>query len=47
MTDVGTVATSTRERLLLAARELIEEGGYGTASVLAIAERADVAAGTL
>lgn len=47
MTDVGTVATSTRERLLLAARELIEEGGYGTASVLAIAERAGVAAGTL
>jgi AcrR family transcriptional regulator len=44
---VGTVATSTRERLLLAARELIEEGGYGTASVLAIADRAGVAAGTL
>ena len=44
---MGTVATSTRERLLLAARELIEEGGYGAASVLAIAERAGVAAGTL
>jgi AcrR family transcriptional regulator len=44
---VGTVATSTRERLLAAARELIEEGGYGAASVLAIAERAGVASGTL
>lgn len=38
---------STRERLLTAARELTEEGGYGTASVLAIADRAGVAAGTL
>jgi AcrR family transcriptional regulator len=37
----------TRERLLLAAQELIEEGGYGAASVAAIAERAGVAAGTL
>ncbi len=37
----------TRERLLHAARELIEEGGYGAASVVAIAERAGVAAGTL
>jgi AcrR family transcriptional regulator len=37
----------TRERLLHAARELIEEGGYGAASVAAIAERAGVAAGTL
>jgi len=44
---VGTVATGTRERLLSAARDLIEEGGYGAASVLAIAERAGVAAGTL
>jgi AcrR family transcriptional regulator len=44
---MGAVATSTRERLLVAARELIEEGGYGAASVLAIAERAGVAAGTL
>ncbi len=41
------VATSTRERLLRAAQELIEEGGYGAASVAAIAERAGVAAGTL
>src|SRR5689334_16261739 len=37
----------TRERLLRAARELIEEGGYGAASVVAIAGRAGVAAGTL
>lgn len=37
----------TRERLLHAAQELIEEGGYGAASVAAIAERAGVAAGTL
>jgi AcrR family transcriptional regulator len=44
---MGTVAAGTRERLLSAARELIEEGGYGGASVLAIAERAGVAAGTL
>jgi AcrR family transcriptional regulator len=38
---------STRERLLHAAQELIEEGGYGAASVVAVAERAGVAAGTL
>ena len=37
----------TRERLLRAAREVIDEGGYGAASVIAIAERAGVAAGTL
>ena len=41
------VLISTRERLLRAAQELIEEGGYGAASVIAIAERAGVAAGTL
>ena len=40
-------ATSTRVRLLRAAQELIEEGGYGATSVIAIAERAGVAAGTL
>lgn len=39
--------TGTRERLLAAAQELIEEGGYGTASVIATADRAGVAAGTL
>ena len=38
---------ATRQRLLAAARELIEEGGYGSASVAAIAEHAGVAAGTL
>jgi AcrR family transcriptional regulator len=37
----------TRERLLRAAQELIEEGGYAAASVVAIADRAGVAAGTL
>jgi AcrR family transcriptional regulator len=42
-----TTLTSTRERLLAAAQQLIEEGGYGGASVAAIAERAGVAAGTL
>ncbi len=41
------VLTPTRERLLHAARELIEEGGYRAASVIAIADRAGVAAGTL
>jgi AcrR family transcriptional regulator len=44
---MGTVASNTRERLLAAARQVIEEGGYGAASVLAIADRAGVAAGTL
>jgi len=39
--------TGTRERLLRAARQLIDEGGYGATSVLAIAERAGVASGTL
>ncbi len=37
----------TRERLLRAAQELIEQDGYGAASVLAIADRAGVAGGTL
>jgi AcrR family transcriptional regulator len=40
-------STSTRERLLAAARHVVEEGGYGAASVVAIAERAGVASGTL
>jgi len=44
---VSEAPQSTRERLLLAAQELIEEGGYSAASVLAIAGRAGVAAGTL
>jgi AcrR family transcriptional regulator len=37
----------TRERLLAAARELMEEGGYSAASVAAIADRAGLASGTL
>jgi AcrR family transcriptional regulator len=45
MTTVAGLAT--RQRLLAAARELIEEGGYGAASVAAIAERAGVASGTV
>ena len=44
---MGTIASGTRERLLASARELIEEGGYAAAPVIAIAERAGVAAGTL
>jgi AcrR family transcriptional regulator len=40
-------AAPTRERLLDAARAVIEEDGYGAASVLQVAERAGVAAGTL
>ncbi len=44
---MGTLAPTTRDRLLAAAKELIEEGGYGAASVAAIADRAGVAAGTL
>lgn len=37
----------TRSRLLQAAIEVLESGGYAAASVAAIAERADVATGTL
>jgi AcrR family transcriptional regulator len=37
----------TRDRLIRAAREVLERGGYGTASVIAIAERAGVSAGAL
>jgi AcrR family transcriptional regulator len=44
---VSTATIGTRERLLAAAQELIEDGGYGAASVIAIAARAGVAAGTL
>jgi AcrR family transcriptional regulator len=40
-------AAGTRERLLAAAAAVIEEGGFGAASVAAIAVRAGVAAGTL
>jgi len=47
VSDLHEVLIPTRERLLRAARELIEEGGYGAASVIAVAERAGLAAGTL
>ncbi len=39
--------TPTRDRLLVAAQELVESGGYASASVAAVADRAGVAAGTL
>ena len=38
---------TTRERLVRAATEVIESGGYAAASVAAVAERAGVAAGAL
>jgi AcrR family transcriptional regulator len=38
---------TTRERLVEAARELLEAGGYAAASVQAVAERAGVSAGAL
>ena len=40
-------AEGTRDRLVRAAREVLERGGYATASVLAIAERAGVSAGAM
>jgi AcrR family transcriptional regulator len=40
-------AAPTRERLLAAAHELVEEDGYAGASVAAIARRAGVSAGAL
>jgi AcrR family transcriptional regulator len=40
-------AGGTRDRLIRAARAVLERGGYGTASVIAIAERAGVSAGAL
>ena len=43
----ATAGAGTRARLLAAARALIEEGGYGAASVVGIAARAGVASGTL
>ena len=42
-----TATQTTRERLLAAAREVVEGEGYAAASVLAVAQRAGVAAGTL
>jgi AcrR family transcriptional regulator len=52
MTSAVSTATTgrgaaTRGRLLGAAMELIAEGGYASASVVAIAERAGVSAGAL
>ncbi|MFA9271962.1 MAG: TetR/AcrR family transcriptional regulator, partial [Baekduiaceae bacterium] len=47
MSDVLETPTGTRDRLLAAALEITREGGYGAASVVAIADRAGVAAGTL
>jgi AcrR family transcriptional regulator len=44
---MSSTTISTRERLLDSARALIEEGGYGAATVIAIADRAGLAAGTL
>lgn len=38
---------ATRERLVEAARALLEEGGYAATSVLAVADRAGVSAGAL
>ncbi len=40
-------AAGTRERLLAAAREITESDGYGAATVIAIAQSAGVATGTL
>jgi len=45
--EAGPRAAGTRERLLLAAAEVIQKGGWGAASVAAIADQAGVAAGTL
>ncbi|MBJ7347715.1 MAG: TetR/AcrR family transcriptional regulator [Thermoleophilaceae bacterium] len=42
-----TKAPPTRQRLIVATLELLEQGGYAAASVGAITERAGVAAGTL
>ena len=44
---MSSTTISTRERLLASARALIEEGGYSAATVIAIADGAGVAAGTL
>ena len=44
---MNALVTSTRDRLLHSAQELIEEDGYGAASVVAISQRAGVAAGTM
>ncbi len=43
----GAATGTTRDRLVKAGRELLEEGGYAAASVQAIADRTGVAAGAL
>lgn len=45
--ETGATAPSTRERLLCAAQDLMQEGGYVSASVQAIADRAGLSAGAL
>jgi AcrR family transcriptional regulator len=47
LSELVTAVAPTRDRLLRAARETVEEQGYAAASVLAVAVRAGVAAGTL
>ncbi|MBO0881999.1 MAG: TetR/AcrR family transcriptional regulator [Mycobacterium sp.] len=47
MTETGTQTASTGDRLLRSAAELMREGGYASASVGAIAERAGLARGAL
>ena len=47
MTTAASDTTTTRDRLVAAARAVIERGGYAAASVAAIAEEAGVATGTL
>ncbi|MBJ7519746.1 MAG: TetR/AcrR family transcriptional regulator [Solirubrobacteraceae bacterium] len=44
---IDATTPGTKDRLLAAALEITREGGYGAASVAAIADRAGVAAGTL
>jgi AcrR family transcriptional regulator len=43
----GSPSATTRERLVAAARHLLEEGGYAAASVQAVADHAGVSAGAL
>ena len=47
MTTAAPKRVRTRERLLAGAAELIAEGGYGSASVAAIAERTGLSTGAL
>ncbi len=45
--DYGLRMTSTRARIVAAAHEIVREGGYGAASVAAVADRAGTGASTL